>query len=256
MPLLKPVGSCELRQMAMSAALRSPSANPARVRSPVDGSRQIHLPSSCFARRQSRRRNPEAAGNLTTDLYDGFNRLAKIQFPSTTRGAGTSDPANAEAAYDTNGNRLTLTKRDGTTVIGFADDVLNRPTAKTFAFDSAGQFANVADVANDVKVALGYDSLGRSTSLSRRPAAVSTTTISAGGYDAADRMLNLTHAFAPTTANVAYTFGYTPASQVASAATTNPAYDCAGASAQTINTSSGGLNRDAAIAAVGARRAA
>jgi YD repeat-containing protein len=63
--------------------------------------------------------------NLTTNLYDGLNRLATVQYPMPTLGSGASNPNDAEAyTYDANGNRLTLTKRDGTTVISFAYDAL------------------------------------------------------------------------------------------------------------------------------------
>ncbi|MGH7022819.1 MAG: RHS repeat-associated core domain-containing protein, partial [Caulobacteraceae bacterium] len=93
----------------------------------------------------------DANDNLTTSLWDGFNRLSKLEYPVTTLGAGTSDPNDAESyTYDANNNRLTLTKRDGTTVITYAYDALNRRTAKTFASPwTAGN------------VSYGYDLAGR-----------------------------------------------------------------------------------------------
>jgi hypothetical protein len=63
---------------------------------------------------------PDHAGansNLTTNTYDGFDRLRQVSFPSTTRGAGASDPTDYEAyAYDANGNRLTLRRRDASVI--------------------------------------------------------------------------------------------------------------------------------------------
>src|SRR5215469_9470007 len=60
-------------------------------------------------------------GNLTTSLYDGFNRLAKVESPMPTLGSGASNPNDAEAftLYDANSNLKSKTKRDGTTVINF-----------------------------------------------------------------------------------------------------------------------------------------
>jgi YD repeat-containing protein len=96
----------------------------------------------------------DANNNLTTNFYDGFNRLSKVEYPVTTLGANASDPTDAESyTYDPNGNRLTLTKRDEATVISFSYDALNRMATKTFA--AANAAANVA---------YGYDFAGRPTS--------------------------------------------------------------------------------------------
>jgi RHS repeat-associated protein len=98
----------------------------------------------------------DANGNLTTYTYDGFDRLAAWAFPSKTA-TGSSAPCTigtiAEAtdgfgntvagpsetraagddcekyAYDRNGNRAKLMKRDGS-VIRYAFDALNRNTIK------------------------------------------------------------------------------------------------------------------------------
>ena len=260
----------------------------------------------------------DANGNLTTNTYDGFNRLKQVNFPVTALGANASDPANFEAyTFDAAGNRLTLRKRDAG-VIGLAYDALNRPTAKTFAanpavnvayaydlagrpvsalypnqanlgvawtydaagrriteatngralsfaYDAAGnpktltwpdgaQTAYAFDTANrltsigagGVNVTPGYDGLSRMTSVAR---AGSSSTV---GFDYADRMASLAHAFNPSTGNQTWGFTFTPAGQLVAATTTNPAYDWTGGGASTVNTAADGLNRDAAIAAVGA----
>jgi RHS repeat-associated protein len=72
---------------------------------------------------------------------------------------------------------------------------------------------------------------------------------SAVGYDTADRMTSLAHAFAVTSGNQSWTFAYSPASQVTAAAGSNTAYDWAGAPSATVNNTADGLNRDAVIAA-------
>ena len=80
----------------------------------------------------------DARNNTTTYVYDGFDRLAQTQYPSTTvPGSGVSDPTNYEAvtSYDANGSPLIVRRRDGTTVT-MAYDVLGRPTVKSY---SSGQ---------------------------------------------------------------------------------------------------------------------
>ena len=118
----------------------------------------------------------DANNNLTTNIYDGFNRLSKLEYPSKTLGAGTSNPADVEAySYDANNNRLTLTKRDATTVITYGYDALNRRTSKTFAAPWTAD-----------NVAYGYDLAGRPLGAlcpnqSGRPVSPGPTTRRGGG---------------------------------------------------------------------------
>lgn len=75
----------------------------------------------------------DANGNKTSYVYDGFDRLIETDFPSTTLAAGTSNTSDKETqTWDANGNRLSLTKRDGTTVIDTCYDALGRPIKKLF----------------------------------------------------------------------------------------------------------------------------
>ncbi len=86
----------------------------------------------------------DANGNRAKLEYDGHDRQTKWIFPSTTQPsgfngstpalalstAGSTNPGDYEAyTYDDNGNRLSLRKRDGTT-IDYQYDDLNRMTAK------------------------------------------------------------------------------------------------------------------------------
>ncbi len=115
----------------------------------------------------------DANGNLTTYTYDGFDRLVAWAFPSKTV-TGTSAPCTigtiAEAtdgfgntvagpsetrtagddcekyAYDRDGNRAKLMKRDGN-VIRYAYDALNRNTVK----DIPGGTANDVYYAYDLR---------------------------------------------------------------------------------------------------------
>lgn len=73
----------------------------------------------------------DANGNRAEMTYDGHDRQKRWIFPSKTA-AWTADPADYEEyAYDANGNRTSLRKRDGRT-IAYAYDALNRVTSKTY----------------------------------------------------------------------------------------------------------------------------
>jgi YD repeat-containing protein len=103
----------------------------------------------------------DANSNLTTNVYDGFNRLIQVRFPSVTR-VGVSDLTDVESySYDANSNRLSLTKRDGQNVICFAYDALNRMTAKTF--DTPTSCATASSWTS-LNVAYAYYLAGRPTS--------------------------------------------------------------------------------------------
>ena len=72
----------------------------------------------------------DANQNLTTDTYDGLDRLHEVQFPSKTPGAGTSSTTDFEQyTYDNNNNRKTLLTRDSQTIT-YNYDALNRLTSK------------------------------------------------------------------------------------------------------------------------------
>lgn len=68
----------------------------------------------------------DANGNLSTLEYDGFGRLKKLRYPSTTIGAGTSSTTDYEDYdYDANDNRTYWRRRDGQ-VVNDCFDNLNR----------------------------------------------------------------------------------------------------------------------------------
>ena len=118
----------------------------------------------------------DANNNLTSSTYDGFDRLAYLYFPSTTSGAGTSDTTDFEAyAYDPNGNRLSLQKRDGQ-VISYQYDNLNRQTLK------------ILPNTTTLDVWSQYDLAGRPTSDYFGSATVLTTNGIVYSYDTAGRL--------------------------------------------------------------------
>ncbi|MEO9599795.1 RHS repeat-associated core domain-containing protein [Parasphingorhabdus sp.] len=86
----------------------------------------------------------DANGNKAEQIYDGFDRLSRWSFPSTTAPTAYNDatPVTALASagavsssdyeaytYDKNNNRLTLRKRDAN-IINYTYDRLNRMTLK------------------------------------------------------------------------------------------------------------------------------
>ena len=112
----------------------------------------------------------DGEGNTTTYAYDGLDRLSQTQYPSATKGAGTSNTSDYEQlSYDANGNVTSRRLRDANS-IAFTYDALNRVTAK----DLSG---------SEPDVAYAYDLIGRMTS-----AATSSQTYSFT-YDALARNL-------------------------------------------------------------------
>lgn len=274
----------------------------------------------------------DAVGNKTTYVYDGFDRLAEADFPSTARGAGTSDSGDRELyAYDADDNRTQLTKRDNQ-FLSFCYDALNREVGKylnrtvnctsppamtgnevasaydllnrktsalfvsgqgvsyvwdnasrlmsettngkslTFAYDPAGNRAQVTwpdafyveyfyDAmnrvtsvnANSTVITTGvlagyvYDSLGRRQTVNR-----GNNTHRAYGFDNADRLNTLGETFPANASNQSWTYGYNPASQSVSETASNNAYKWVNHPVATLSKTYDGLNRDAAIAALGA----
>ncbi|MEA3004087.1 MAG: hypothetical protein QOH81_2875 [Sphingomonadales bacterium] len=79
----------------------------------------------------------DANGNLATMGYDGLDRQQSWVFPSPTT-AGQVNAADYEQyGYDPNGNRTSLKKRDGATIL-YAYDALNRLTVKTVPTSATG----------------------------------------------------------------------------------------------------------------------
>ena len=68
----------------------------------------------------------DANGNKTTYVFDGFDRLSQIQYPSTVTGSGNSNTGDYEAfSYDPNGNVVSDRRRDGQ-VVNDCFDALDR----------------------------------------------------------------------------------------------------------------------------------
>jgi RHS repeat-associated protein len=150
----------------------------------------------------------DAENNLTTNSYDGHDRLSQTRFPSPTKGAAVSSATDYEQiTYDANSNVTTRRLRDGQ-VINFAYDNLNRPVSKdlpgsepdtTFTYDLLGRMKAVTR-ADGHYVNLTYDALAR---------VKTTATYLDGtlnyGYDAAGRRISASYpGSTPLTVNYDY----------------------------------------------------
>lgn len=135
----------------------------------------------------------DAEGNKTSYTYDGVDRLSKTTFPSTTKGAGTSNTGDYELlTYDAASNVTNRQLRDGTS-IGYTYDARNRAITKnlpgseldvTYTYDLLSRPLTIATSAQTVT--LGYDALGRNTSQANPIGTVSYQ------YDLAGRRTRLT----------------------------------------------------------------
>jgi len=75
----------------------------------------------------------DAANNLTTLVYDNYDRVSQVQFPLPTTGSDASNTSDYEGyAYDNNGNLTSKRLRSGDTIT-FTYDALNRPTLEHFS---------------------------------------------------------------------------------------------------------------------------
>jgi RHS repeat-associated protein len=171
----------------------------------------------------------DANGNLTTYTYDGFDRLAAWAFPSKTVtgssaactigtiaeaadgfGNTVASPSETRAAgddcekyaYDRNGNRAKLMKRDGN-VIRYAFDALNRNTIKDipggtatdvyYGYDLRGlqTFARFVSSTSGAGITNVYDGFGELTSTTNNMGATARTL--AYAYDADGNRSQLTY---------------------------------------------------------------
>lgn len=115
----------------------------------------------------------DANNNLTTLSYDGFDRLSETEFPSSTVGAGTSNPSDIEQyTHDNDDNLTSLVTRDSQTITYYPDH-LNRAQEKVapgeqsvyYGYNLQGQrlYANFSSTTGE-GVSDSYDGFGDLTS--------------------------------------------------------------------------------------------
>lgn len=135
----------------------------------------------------------DAENNLTSYAYDGFDRLITTNYPSSTKGAGSSSSSDYEQlTYDAASNVTARRLRDGSS-IGYTYDADNRAVIKdlpgsepdvTTTYDLLGRPLSMANSAQTLT--LGYDALGRVTAQGGPLGAISSE------YDLAGRKTRLT----------------------------------------------------------------
>jgi RHS repeat-associated protein len=135
----------------------------------------------------------DGEANKTSYTYDGFDRLSQTIFPSTTKGAGTSNSADYEQlSYDASSNVTSRRLRDGNS-IAYTYDALDRVTLKdlpgsepdiSYTYDNADRLLSASQTSSTLSYA--YDALGRPVSATSPRGTVSYQ------HDAAGRRTRLT----------------------------------------------------------------
>lgn len=114
----------------------------------------------------------DANGNRSDYVYDGFDRLAELQYPSTTTDHTPNPADNVVYGYDANDNPTTrLTRNDQLFTTTF--DALNRPTGiaaptnvgnTSYTYDLLDRRLTATLSSTAATVTTGWDALGRLTS--------------------------------------------------------------------------------------------
>ena len=147
-------------------------------------------------------------------------------------------------SYDTAGDRLTIQWPDAFSV-GYAYDAENRLIGVCERL-SGSACQSATTLAQGLLATLSYDSLGRRIAIAR-----SNGTSATSSYDADDRLIALNLVYGQTTYNQTWSFGYDPASELVSENASNDLYNWTAFPSVLASRAYDGLNRDAAITAIG-----
>jgi RHS repeat-associated protein len=168
---------------APAAASDCTSWNPATYA----GVGQIRLRSISYSPNGKVQSATDANGNVTTNFYDGLDRLAQLIMPGSIPGSAASCHVpwaagdNCEVyGYDNNDNLIQKQNRDGA-VISITPDAMNRERTRVVPNNAQGQYART--------VSKTYDLVGR---LSTAGVSGADTESVSYGYDTAGRLLSET----------------------------------------------------------------
>jgi RHS repeat-associated protein len=156
----------------------------------------------------------DANTHVANFAYDALGRKTSEQSNWTTR----------QWQYDLAGKRTRLTWGDGFYV--------------TYEYDQAGAMSRIRENGSASLAAFEYDDLGRRTAL-RRPSGADTTY----SYDAVSRLGQLTQTFSNPSYSHLANFGYNPAGQIISRASTAPDVFSYGQANENTAETSNGLNQ-------------
>ncbi len=130
----------------------------------------------------------DGAGNVSTLVYDGFDRLSQMRYPNAS-GGGSSTTDYEEYGYDAGSNVISYRNRGGE-VISAGYDALNRQVSmggsaiadRTVAYDLLNRVTAVSYAGGGAGATRTWDALGRMTSETQN--GVGTVSY---GYDLAGR---------------------------------------------------------------------
>jgi RHS repeat-associated protein len=138
----------------------------------------------------------DANGNLASMTYDGHDRQTRWTFPSKTSIGSVDASDYEEYAYDANGNRTSLRKRDGS-VLSYQYDALNRNTVKVVPERAGLSSTHTRDIY------YGYDLRGLQTYARFDSASGEGIT---NAYDGFGRLASSTHAIDGASRTLSYLF--------------------------------------------------
>ena len=134
----------------------------------------------------------DGAGNVSTLVYDGFDRLSQMRYPNAS-GGGSSTTDYEEYGYDAGSNVISYRNRGGE-VISAGYDALNRQVSmggsaiadRTVAYDLLNRVTAVSYAGGGAGATRTWDALGRMTSETQN--GVGTVSY---GYDLAGRRTSM-----------------------------------------------------------------
>jgi RHS repeat-associated protein len=136
----------------------------------------------------------DGAGNVSTLVYDGFDRLSQMRYPDAATGSGTSSTSDYEQyGYDAGSNVISFRNRAGET-INRSYDALNRVVVmggsaiadRTLSYDNLNRLKGMTYTSGGASSSNTYDGLGRLASQTQ----VGVGTVSYG-YDLTGRRTSM-----------------------------------------------------------------
>jgi RHS repeat-associated protein len=135
----------------------------------------------------------DGAGNVSTMVYDGFDRLSRTRYPNAS-GGGSSTTDYEEYGYDAGSNVTSFRNRAGE-LIGAGYDALGRRvslggsaiTGRTFSYDLMDRLTSISYTSGGAGSTQTWDALGRMTSEAQN--GVGTVSY---GYDLAGQRTSIT----------------------------------------------------------------